>query len=417
MSILLKNLRCPTLKESTDADSVSILIDRGYISSLNGKDAEEIIDLEGCFVTPGWMDLNANFHDPGEEMHEDLQTGSAAAVAGGFTDVQLTPQTDPVIDTKSAISFILKNAQPILDLHPCAAVSARLEGESLTEMLDLFEAGARSFSNGDLPIWNSELLLKALQYTQSLPTPIFQNARDRSLSKDAQMHEGVVSTMMGLRGEPALSEGLVIRRDLEILKYSGGRLHFTCLSTAEGVRLITEAKEQGLNVTADVGIHHLLFTEESVQNFDTHFKVLPHYRTETDRKALIDGLKNGVIDAICSNHRPFSEEHKQLEFDLAEFGNISLQTFFPSLLEVAKEVPLELLFDKIISGPRRVLGLEEPSISVGSTAKLTIYNPDLQWKLDSANNLSKSWNSPFWGSELTGKVVGTVNGDTISLHI
>ena len=265
-------------------------------------------------------------------------------------------------------------------------------------------------TDGDNPIWNTELLLKALQYTSQVDLPIMQSARDLQLSRGSHMHEGVFSTRLGLRGEPGLSEEITVKRDLEILKYAGGKLHFSRISSAATLPLIEKAKASGLNVTADVAIHNLLFTDESIGEFDTNFKATPPFRTEEDRVALIAGVKSGVIDAICSNHRPHDSESKELEFDLAMPGAISLQTFYPSLLELTNDIPFETLVERVTSAPRKILGTAEISLKEGAAAKLTLVDPEMMWTLDDTTNQSKSRNSPFWGTKLKGKVIATVNG-------
>ena len=412
MSLLLKNAVVTDLQSPHHNKKKDIFIKGGIIESFGSVKANRVIDCSGKLVTPGWFDLNAHFCDPGNEFKEDVNTGSSSASHGGFTDVNLLPHTSPPIQTKGDVEYLLTKGSNLIDIHISASVSENLEGENLTEMLDLYHAGARSFSEGDLPIWNTQLLLKALQYTSDAGVPIFQNARDIRLSQHTHMHEGVESTNLGLRGEPTLSEELTIGRDLQILKYAGGRLHFSQVSSAKGVALIKKAKKEGLNVTCDVAIHHLLFTDKSVQDFDSTYKSLPPFRTDTDRKALLKGLKEGVIDAVCSAHRPQDLESKQLEFDLADAGAISLQTFLPSLLSV-EEVPFELLIEKITHGPREILGMENVKIDKGSAAKLTIIDKDRKWVLNEESSQSKSKNSPFWEAELTGKVVGTINGEKV----
>jgi len=285
-----------------------------------------------------------------------------------------------------------------------------LKGENLTEILDLAAAGATSFSDGDSPVWNSELLLKALQYTSGHGIRVFQNPRDPHLSANTHMNEGISSTNLGLRGEPNLSEVLTIKRDLDILRYAGGRLHFSKISSKEAVELIQEGKNEGLDITADVAIHHLIFTDNSIKDFDSNYKTVPPFRTSQDRLALIDAVKSGVIDAICSNHRPQDLESKQLEFDLAEPGAISQQTFYSNLLSLTEVIPFETLVERVTNGPRKVLGMSQSIISEGMPAKLTVLDPERKWVLDQSSNLSKSRNSPFWDQELVGKVVGTING-------
>lgn len=410
MSLLLKNVLVQDSNSPAHTKQANILIENRLITSLNGKSAKKEIDLKGQQVSYGWFDLNANFNDPGNEHREDIESGIEVAQFGGFTDVCLTPDTLPPIESKSDVNYLKRKGNDAVELYVSAAVSEGLNGEGLTEILDLNDAGAVSFSDGDKPIWNAELLLKALQYTKNLNAPIIQNAREVNISRNTHMHEGRMSTNLGLRGEPSLSEELIIQRDIEILRYSGGHLHFSRVSSVKGIDLIKRAKKEGLSITCDVAIHHLIFTDDSIGEFETNFKSLPPYRTDKDRKALIKGLKEDVIDAICSNHRPLDQESKQLEFDLAEPGNISLQTFLPALLRVSKEISLDVLIDKVVNGPRSVLNMQPVSVDVGQVAKLTIFDSKAKWTLNDSTNLSKSRNSPFWNQEIEGKVIGTVNG-------
>jgi dihydroorotase len=416
MSLLLKKVQVLDSNSPAHTKQADILIENGKITSLKGKSAKKEIDLSGKMISCGWMDLNAQFNDPGNEHREDIESGSNSAQSGGFTDVWLTPETNPPITSKSDVNYLLKKSPDFIDIHPIAAISESLKGENLSEMLDLFDAGAGGFSDGDNPVWNTELLLKALQYTRDINVPIIQNARDISISSNTHMHEGKVSTHLGLRGEPSLSEEVIIQRDIEILKYSGGRLHFTKVTTAKGVDLIKKAKKEGLAVTCDAGLHHLLFTEDSLVDFDTNLKSLPPYRTESDRGALIKGVKDGTIDAICSNHRPYDQECKQLEFDLADPGSISLQTFYPVLLLVSKEIPMEILIDRVVNGPRKVMGMDTVKIAEGGVAKLTIFDPKASWVFNNNSNRSKSRNSPFWNQKLKGRVIGTINRKSITLE-
>jgi len=411
MSLLLKNAHLYRPESNSNGKQSDILIEMGTITSLDGGNARKEIDLDGKMVFPGWFDFNAHFNDPGLEYKEDIGSGSSTASMGGFTDVQVIPNTTPPLETKTDIKYILHKAPSLVNLHVSAALSEGLKGENLTEIYDLKDAGATSFTDGDIPIWNAKLLLKALQYTSQIDSPIIQLPRDPSLAENTHMHEGKVSTLLGLRGEPSLSEELIIMRDLEILKYSGGKIHFSRISSANSVELIRKAKQQGLSVTCDTGIHQLLFVDASIGDFDTNYKSLPPFRTDGDRKALINGVKDGTIDVICSSHRPQDIESKHLEFDLAEPGTISLQTFYSSLLELTEYVPLETLISCITSNPRAILGLESCEMKEGALAKLTIVDPLKTWTLDEKTNESRSRNSPFWGSELKGKVVGVVNRD------
>ncbi len=416
MSLLLKNAQVIDKNSPAHSKTVNLLIEKGIITSFEGESATREIDLHGKSITYGWFDLNAHFADPGDEHREDIESGLALARSGGFTDICLMPGTNPPVESKSDINYLNKTRSEFVDVHVCASLSKNQKGDNLTEILDLRAAGAICFSDGDKPIWNTELLLKALQYTSGIGAPIFQNARDLNLSANTHMNEGLESTNLGLRGEPAFSEKLLVNRDLEVLKYAGGRLHFSRISTKESVDLIRKAKGQGVSITCDVGIHHLLFTDESIGDFDTNFKSFPHYRSEVDRQALLHGVKDGTIDAICSNHRPLDGESKELEFDLAEPGNISLQTFYTSLLSISDEIPFETLIDAVVNGPRKVLGEDDKSIDIGIEARLTILDPSATWTLNEESNLSKSINSPFWNQDLKGQVVGIVKDNFISIN-
>lgn len=411
MSLLLKDCVIQDFGSPWNGKSCNILIEHGKIISLNGQSASKVVNVGGRMVTTGWVDLSANFNDPGNEIKEDISSGIALAKQGGFTDIQLMADTNPPLETKSDINYVINRSSQGIDLHVSAAVSEELKGENLTEILDLHSAGAKSFSDGDLPIWNTELLLKALQYTSQANIRVFQNPRDIFLSRKTHMNEGLKSTQMGLSGEPGLSEVLTIKRDLEVLRYAGGAIHFSKISVGESVELIREAKSQGLDVTADVGVHHLLFTDESIGDFDTDFKSVPPFRSESDRIALIEGVKSGVIDAISSNHRPQDPESKLCEFDLALPGTISIQTFYSSILSIAGQIPVETLIERITAGPRKILNLDPISINEGEEAKLSILDPRKDWILDIDTNQSKSQNSPYWGKTLKGKVWGIVNGE------
>ena len=409
MSLLIKNAHIFDPLSSRHDMMCDILIENCKIKSFEGVKTKNEVDIEGCYVFPGWFDLNSHFNDPGTEFREDFESGILSANYGGFTDVQLVPNTNPPLDTKSGINYLLNKVSKLTDIHVSAAVSKGLKGESLTEIYELYFAGVRSFSEGDLPIWNPKLLMKVLEYTSQFNIPIIQNPIDRIISMNSQIHEGRISTRLGLVGEPSLSEELIIRRDIEILKYSGGSLHISRISSKKAVQILREAKMEGLNVTADVGIHHLLFTDSNVNNFNTVFKSQPHFRSESDREALIEGVNDGTIDAICSNHRPQDEDSKQLEFDLANPGTIALQTFYPTLLSITKKIPLDTLIKAISYGPRKILGLNPITIEENCEAKLTIVNPEANWILNNDTNKSKSKNSPFWEKTLKGKVVGLIN--------
>ena len=420
MSLLLQNVQIIDKSSIAHKKQVHLLIENGKLVEIDTSrkisKANVVHDFEGAFVSKGWVDLNAHFNDPGYEYREDIMSGSMSAVKGGFTEVCLISETLPSVTSKSDVNYLIKRAPSSVNIHPIAALSEDLKGQNLTEMLDLHDAGAVAFSDGDRPIWNAELLLKALHYTHDIGVPIVQNARDINISANTHMHEGKASTLLGLRGEPSMSEELMIQRDLEILKYSGGRIHFTKVSSSKGVELIRQAKEAGLRVTCDVAIHHLLFTDEYVTDFDTNYKSLPPFRSELDRLALVEGVLDGTIDAICSNHRPLDQESKKLEFDLADPGSISLQTLYSALLGVTPEIPMDIMVERITEGPKKVMHLTSSSFEKGEVANFTLFDPHGSTILNESTNASKSDNSPFWNKELKGKVLGTVLGESVNIE-
>lgn len=415
MKLLLKNARIFDPSSIHHGEIRDILIEDGVIQQI-GEDlaGQEIWDLESKMITPGFVDLFAHFNEPGFEHKEDISSGIEAALSGGFTDVCLIPNTHPVVETKSDVRYFISRSGKEIDLYPIGAVSEGARGENLTEILDLNQAGAIAFSDGLHPIWNAELLLKALQYVQKFDGLIIDRAKDIHLAQFSQMHEGEVSTSLGMKGEPALSEEIALKKSLDILKYAGGRMHFTHLSTAKGVDLIKNAKKEGLRVTCDVAIHQLLYTDRNLMDFDANYKVDPPFRTERDRKALINGLKTGVIDAIVSSHQPQDVESKELEFDLADPGICSLPTVYSSLISIMDELPLDTSISKITAGPRKILNMPEVKIEVGNVVKLAVFDDKKEWKLDASTNSSKSKNTPMYNTSLVGKCIGTINRTTIN---
>ncbi|MCP4457513.1 MAG: amidohydrolase family protein [Cytophagales bacterium] len=414
---MLKNCLIYDQQSRHHLKKTNIFIDKGVIQSIgSGSVKAKEIDLKGAILTPGWLDLNANFNDPGLEHKEDLKSGAMTAKYGGITDVALLPNTIPVLESKSDVEYVKSQSGKPINLYPIAALSEGTMGENLTEMLDLHEAGAVAFSDGMKSIWNSELLVKALQYAQKFNGLIISRPADPHLSRNVQMHEGLTSTSLGMRGEPAISEKIQIANQLEILRYAGGRLHFSMVSTADGLKLIKGAKKEGLNVTCDVGINHLRFTDRDVSNFDTNFKIEPPYRSDADRKALIKGVNDGMIDAIVSGHQPQDREGKFLEFDMASPGVISLQTMFAVLISLQDELDLATAISVLTRGPREVLGLDPVSIEKGSLARLAFFDPDAEWTMNDKSNQSKSQNSPFWDIQLRGKSLGIVIDNKIEFN-
>jgi dihydroorotase len=349
------------------------------------------------------------FGDPGFEHREDMESGLSAAASGGFTGVALLPNNRPVTDSKNAIRYLHSRAKgsPV-EVYPIAAVTKGAEGEDLSEMIDLHTSGAVAFSDGVNSIRSTDIVLKSLQYLQKFDGVLIQRPVDHDLAMFGTVHEGKVSTSLGLKGIPSVAEEIVIERDLRLLEYGGGKMHFGLISSKGSVKLIRNAKKK-FEVTASVAAQQLMFNDKSLMDFDTNYKVDPPFRSESDLKALKKALDEGVIDVVCSGHDPQDIEGKRLEFDLAEFGAIGLQTVFPTLIALSKEIKLDKLLDAISTNPRKILGLEVPEISEGSEANLTLFDPDMMWKFDQNSNRSKGVNSPYFGIPLQGKAVGIFN--------
>ncbi len=395
---------------------VDVLINQGKIEKISKKiDETEVKKIElpegNNFLAQGFFDFSVHFHDPGHEYKEGIDNGLNLLAKNGFTGAGLLPNTSPVIQRKTDISYVVnKGNGHLVDLYPLGAITIDCKGEELTEMIDMHHAGALAFTDGTNPIGNADILLKTLLYLQKFDGVLIQKPEDARLNLFGSMHEGKVSTMLGLKGMPDIAESLFIQRDLKLLAYTGGKLHFSGISTAESVEMIREAKEKGLIVTCDVAIHQLLLDENAIEDYDTNCKVNPPLRTEEDRKALVEGVKSGVIDVITSHHLPQDEENKKMEFDLAAFGMIGIQSFLPKLIELSKQIPMETLLKCCTANPRKILGLENGAIGEGILANLTIYEKENSWEYSLSNNESNAANSPFIGTKLKGKVLGTING-------
>ncbi len=396
--------------------TVDIRVTDGLLAEIGSDlslDGAEEINLPKASVSTGWIDLEATGGDPGFEHREDIASLTKAAAAGGFTKVGLRPETQPVIHDKSGVSYLLQQSRfaPV-DLLPIGAVSKNLAGAEITEMLDMRGAGAVAFSDGSHSIQHAGLLLRALLYVKTFDGLIMNQPQEATIAGKGQLHEGIVSTMLGMRGIPSLAEELMIERDLRLLEYTDSRLHLSHVSTAKGVEKIREAKAQGLRVTASVAALNLLLTVKDVESFDSHCKVLPPLREERDRQALLEGLKDGTIDCISSNHTPLELETKHLEFAYADFGAATISTAFATARKgVGDLLTEEELVAKFTSGPRDVFQLESSSITVGEFAQLTFYQYDKDWSVALQDIHSKSKNSPLIGIELSGRPLGILNGD------
>lgn len=370
------------------------------------------VDASGWIVSQAWIDLRCGMGEPGLEYKESIETLCETLKVSGFGGAVVMPNTEPVIQSKNEIEFVLNKSRNFSSkLFIQGAVTKDTNGDDLTEILDMHHhSGVYIFGDGVKTISNADRYMKILQYLQKFNGVLFDHAYDPLLAIFGQMHEGDVSTRLGMKGIPNLAEDVAIQRNLEILRYAGGRVHFQTLSTAKGVEMIRNAKKEGLQVSADVSIYQLLFSDVNLVDFDTNFKIQPPFRGNEDRIALVEGLKDGTIDALVSNHQPQDFDSKFMEFDQAAFGMIGLQTFLPAMVELENELGWKLLISKITKGPRDVINLPE-------TLGWTIFDPNQNWKFDSKSNKSLSHNSPWFGKNLVGQVKFVIqNGQLIAVN-
>ncbi|MEK6783602.1 MAG: dihydroorotase [Bacteroidota bacterium] len=390
----------------------NVVISNGRIAEIGDKNyaADKVIVAEGMFLSIGWFDLGAYVGDPGLEQKEDLSSLAKAAAAGGFTDVAVLPNTYPTVQTKNEVSYLTQgNDNRLVQIHALASVTKNNKGEELTEMIDLHESGAVGFTDGLKSVWHTDIFLKSLQYLQKFDGLLIDHPEDNWLSMFGQMHEGINSTMLGLKGIPRIAEEVAVSKNLELLTYAGGRLHFAKVSTTKTIDLIKAAKKKGLNISCDITGYQALLDDSLLMDFDTNYKVNPPLREKADNEALIKALKDGTIDVLISGHVPQDDESKFLEFDLADFGMINLQTFASQLTSLSKSVEIEDLLEKITTAPRILLKLGIPKIEIEQKACLTLFDPNAEWTFDQNTNYSKSKNSPWLNTTVKGKAMAVFN--------
>ena len=410
MNLIIRAARIIDPKSTLQNKVVDLHIENGTIKKIGAKlqnpDKLDELKLENLHVSQGWFDSSVSLGEPGFEDRETIANGLDVAAKCGFTGIALQPNSNPVIDNQSQINFVkMRSVNSATKLFPIGALTKDSEGKDLAELFDMKNAGAIAFGDYNKNIENANLLKIALQYAQDFDGLVIAYCQDEKIKGNGVANEGIVSTRLGLKGIPNLAEELLVARNLFLLEYTGGKLHIPTISTAKSVQLIKEAKSKGLKVTCSVSVHHLVLTDEKLDGFDTRFKVTPPLRTDADRKALLKGVKDGVIDMITSDHNPMDIEHKKMEFDLAKNGTIGLESTFGALLTV---LPLDLIIEKLTFG-KMAFGLESGGISEDSNANLTFFNPEGNWEFTKENILSKSKNSAFLGAKMTGKVYGIYN--------
>lgn len=370
------------------------------------------VDAKGLWVLPGLIDMHVHLRDPGFEYKEDIVSGSRAAAAGGVTAMACMPNTDPVNDNPSVTRYIMQkaSASALVRVLPVGALTKGLKGAELAEMGLMKEAGIVAVSDDGKSVENAAMMRRALEYAATFGLPVITHCQDRGLSGEGVMNEGALSSRLGLGGIPAACEDVVVARDVLLSGYTGVPVHITHLSTKTGLDIVRQARKGGVKVTCDVTPHHLLLTEERTKGYDTNAKMYPPLRTDEDRRALIKGLKSGVIDCIATDHAPHAKDEKDLDFDLAPFGIIGLQTLLPALMLLHREHKLDFmdLLKTVTINPARVLKVEGGTLSPGARADIVLFDPGRGWVFDEGAVLSRSKNSPFLGTRFTGMVVRTI---------
>ncbi len=419
MKLLIKQARVTDPSSPHNGQILDIFIENGIITQ-TGKNistkADQIIDRKGLYLSPGWVDVFANFADPGYEYKETLETGAAAAAAGGYTDVFVIPNTNPVIHNKAAVEYIVQKSRLLpVNVHPIGAVTRNTEGKELAEMYDMKGSGAVALSDGLNSIESAGLLVKALQYIRPVNGILIQIPDDKSINPHGLMNEGIVSTQLGLPGKPAMAEELMVARDIKLARYAESKLHFTGISTKKSLEYIKRGKDTGAGISCSVTPYHLYFCDADVKNYNTHLKVNPPLRTAEDREALRKAVADGLVDCIATHHLPHEFDSKIMEFEYAKYGITGLETAYAVLNTVLPNLSQEQWVNLLSINPRRLFGLENISVREGSKASLTLFDPAQKWTVTEKDLKSKSVNTPFLGTELTGKVAGIINGDKITL--
>ena len=380
--------------------------------------ADETIDAAGLVVTPGLVDMHVHLREPGREEDETIETGTRAAVVGGFTSVACIPNTEPPIDTQAAVEFIHQKAARAdnCNVFVVACVSRGREGKELAEIGRLVEAGAVAFSDDGAPVWDAELMRRALEYCRMFDKPILAHEEVLELSRGGVMHEGLVSLVLGLPGMPAAAEDVMIGRDIALAEVTGGRLHVMHVSTAGGVALVREAKRRGARVTAEATPHHFTLTDEGLRGYDANHKMSPPLRTAADVEAIVDGLVDGTIDCIATDHAPHAREKKMLELDRAPFGILGLETavgLAVTRLVATGRMGWPRLVEAMSTLPAGILGINRGTLRPGAVADVTLIDPDVTWRVDATRLQSRSVNTPFDGWTLRGRAVATIVGGRV----
>lgn len=414
MQVLIQQAKITDTRSGFHNQIVDILIEDGIIKdiapSIDAKGAT-VVKADGLRVSTGWTDILADYREPGYEHKETITSGLKAAAAGGYTHVLTSPNTNPAVSTKSIVqSLVQKAAGNVVSLHPLGAITQDIAGKNLAEMLDMHAHGAVAFSDGWKPVQNAQVMLKALEYVKAFNGTLVQIPVDSALAAGGLMHEGPESVRLGMPGIPSLSETILLYRDIELLRYTGSRLHVTGISTAEGVEMIRNAKKEGLNITCSVTPYHLVLNDTALGGYSSMYKVMPPIRSEADRQALLAGIEDGTIDCIASHHRPQEWDAKTKEYEYAADGMNIQEIAYNLVLQAVGAERVAALF----TAARDIFGLGNTNIEKGAVADMTLYTAGGSQQLDKMQ--SASANNPFIGTVLQGKVVGIINNKQVHLN-
>ncbi|MDC0204512.1 dihydroorotase [Flavobacteriales bacterium] len=421
MNLLIKSARIIDPNSKHHNKVMDIFIKSGRIEKIakSIKSCKDLVAIgkeiefsaKNLHLSPGWFDLHSNFGEPGDEQKETLKSGSNAAASGGFTGVMIMPNTTPNLDNKGMIQFI-KNATKdnIVDILPAGNLTKNGKGNDIVEMHDMHKSGCLAFTDDKKSVKRNEVMKIAMLYSKDCNALIMNFPNEESISDQGHMHEGETSTLLGLKGIPAMAEEIMVDRDLSLCNYTNSRFHLSYLTTKNSIEKVKKAKAKGMQITTDVALHNLFLTDKAINNFDTRYKVMPPLRTAKDNKALIKALKDGTIDVISTDHSPQDEEYKKIEFDNAADGIIGLESAFGLLgKHVIPTLGLESIIEKIAINPRKILQIPNVKIKEGELVNITLFDPELEWEFTNDNIKSKSVNTPFIGEKLKGKALAIYN--------
>ncbi|MET0242622.1 MAG: dihydroorotase [Flavitalea sp.] len=420
MKVLIKQAQVIDPLSPANGTTQDVLIESGIIRDIQPQitaEADQVFEGNNIAISPGWVDPFANFADPGYEYKETLASGTAAAAAGGYTDVFVIPNTKPVIDAKAQVEYITHKSQNLpISVHPIGAISKNAEGKELAEMIDMHSSGAVAFSDGLNPVQSAGVLLKALQYVKAFDGVVIQIPDDKSIGTNGLVHEGIVSTRLGLPGKPMMAEELLIARDIKLARYADSKIHFTGVTSPKSLEYIRRAKASGAQVTCSVTPYHLFFSDEDLSGYDTNLKVYPPLRTKADIDHLKKAVEDGTVDCIATHHLPHEYDSKIVEFEYAKNGMIGLETSYSIIKTLFPSMPESRIVELLSTNARKIFGLDSATINKDSRATITIFDPGGSFTVEPKLIRSKSKNTAFTGMNLKGKVLGVISKDQVTAN-